>query len=201
MEVLVNRKFVITLIALFILLAIPLFGQATPESNNTTNATPHDGSDVLSLLMAAEGGGGFTSGPQPTAYAGIKVGGDLLPHPFTWNLDMGYDRLRGHNGFSIATSGMLPVFRYPGPQKNEFKNYLRVYAGPGIGYRTAGGGIGPYLSANVMVALFSDNRLGLNYPSPYIAYQRRFPMGNFTQGDNRVTFGIMVALCRDCGFD
>lgn len=97
---------------------------------------------------------------------------------------------------------MLPVFRFPGPQKDKAKNYLRVYAEPGAGYRT-GGFLGGYASAKVMMVLFSDERLTSLQTkwSPYVEVQRRFPFGSPLQGDNRVAVGIMFAICKDCGLD
>lgn len=157
---------------------------------------PYDESDWLPIVMAAESGGGFTPGGlQPTAYAGVRFGlGGVV-------LNLGYDRVHSHDGFATQFSGMLPVFRFPGPQKNESKNYIRVYAEPGIGYRAGGGGFGGYLSGGVMVALLADKRLELKGASPYIEYQRRVPFAAPGRGDNRFTFGLMMALCAHCGFD
>ena len=94
---------------------------------------------------------------------------------------------------------MLPVFRFPKPQRDEAKNYVRVYAEPGLGYRSAG--FGGYSSAKLMIALFSDSRLDLRRASPYVELQRRFPFNSPLQGDNRVVFGLVVALCNHCGLD
>lgn len=168
-----------------------------PDAPSQPPATKlYDESNWLAIVMAAESGGGFTPGGlQPTAYAGVKFGvGSIV-------LNLGYDRLHAHDGFATQLSGMLPVFRFPGPQKNESKNYLRVYAEPGIGYRAGGGGFGGYLSGGVMVALLSDKRLDLNGVSPYIEYQRRVPFTAPGRGDNRFTFGLMMTLCAHCGFE
>jgi hypothetical protein len=96
---------------------------------------------------------------------------------------------------------MLPLFRYPGPSKDDSKNFIRVYAEPGLGYRAGGGPFGQYSSAKVMVVLFSNKRLGLDNGSPYVEFQRRFSFNSPLHGDNRVTVGIMVALCSSCGVE
>lgn len=88
-----NRSLVI-LIA-FVAFAIPVFGQSAQPQSQTAAEALYDRSSSIELLMAAEGGGGFTSGPQATAYAGVKLGGDVVGPPLIWSLDMGYDRLRG----------------------------------------------------------------------------------------------------------
>ena len=194
MEVLVNRKFAI-FIAFIALLMIPAMGQAVADSNISENTKVRDLSKPLPLFLAVEGGSGFIPGSQPTAYVGIKIGAnDVLPRPWTWTIDMGYDRIRESDGFSIATTGMLPLFRLPGPQRNESKNYLRVCAGPGIGYRTPPGGFGAFLSANIMLALLSDQRINEGRFSPFVGYQRRFPMADLPRGDNRLTFGFLLAF-------
>lgn len=196
-----NNK-VSILIVLSLALVRQANGQATPEPEEKTQigtAAPIDLSKRLGLLLAAEGGGGFSSGRrQPTAYAGIKLGGDLLPRPWTWDLSLGYDRIRAQNGFSAETSGLLPVFRVPGPRRDLSKHYLRVYAGPGIGARAGSGGFGPYFSTDVVVGLFSDKRLDLNSVLPYIEYERRFPFTSPGKGDNQLKFGLMFALCDQC---
>jgi hypothetical protein len=203
MEVLVNKKFAI-LMVLSLALTIQASGQATPEpdqsATKTGTAAPEDISKWLALVLAADGGGGFTSGPQPTAYAGVKLGVYVPPVPWNWNLNLGYDRVRGHGGFSTELAGLLPILRFPGPQKDESKNYLRLYAGPGFGGRAGAGGFGPYLSAHVMLTLFSDKRLDLDHISPYVEYERRFPFSALGQGDNRLKFGLMFAICDTCEF-
>lgn len=178
-----------------LLLSLPTIAQTGDTSNKPDNPNqiavfkPYDISDVLPIMLAAESGGGFSGGPrQPTAYAGVRMGIE------NYVLNLGYDRLRAHNGFATQFSGMVPVFRVPGPQKNEAKNYLRVYLEPGIGYRTGGGGFGGYLSGGVMVALLSDKRLDLKGLSPYIEYQRRVPFSAPGRGDNRFTFGVIMAV-------
>lgn len=177
----------------------PMNSPGTANNSDATSRAPerkaYDESDWLPILLAAESGGGFTPGSQATAYAGVRMGIENVV------LNLGYDRVRAHNGFATQFSGMIPVFRFPGPQKNESRNYLRIYAEPGIGYRAGGGGFGGYLSGGVMVALLSDKRLDLKGLSPYFEYQRRAPFAAPGHGDNRFTFGLMLALCSHCGFD
>ena len=200
-----KRAYGITMMALILASACAL-GQQQGASTAQKNA-PYDQSNWLSLLAAAEAGGGWDSGSprQATALSGVKLGwpGGFYSRPggrdVTFTLDLGYDRVRTANGFSAELSPMLPVFRFPKPQRDENKNYLRVYAEPGLGYRSAG--FGGYGSAKVMIAFFSDSRLNFRTPSPYVEFQRRFPFNSPLQGDNRLVFGIMVALCNHCGLD
>jgi hypothetical protein len=153
----------------------------------------------------------MTSNPQTatTAYGGIKIGGAYNSrHPPNSNgrtvtLDLGYDRIASHNGFATEVSAMLPVFRVPGPQTDPNKNYLRVYFEPGVGYH-AGTGLGGYASMKVMFVFFSDRRLkteGDNVASPYVELQRRLPFGEWSNGDTRVTFGLMLAVCNHCNLN
>jgi hypothetical protein len=158
-----------------------------------------------------EGGGGWSTTPgfSPTAYAGVKLGLPVKLTPgtppktlYTFTLDLGYDRMASHSGFSTEISAMLPVFRFPGPQKDKTKKYLRIYAEPGAGYRS-GGMLGGYASAKIMMVLFSDLRLTSTATkwSPYVEVQRRFPFSSPLQGDNRAAVGIMFAICKHCGLD
>jgi hypothetical protein len=142
-----------------------------------------------------------------TAYGGIKIGGAVSSHyPPNGNgrtvaLDLGYDRVASHNGFATELSAMLPVFRAPGPRTDPNKNYLRAYFKPGVGYH-ASTGLGGYASAKVMFVFFSDRRLkteGDNVMSPYVELQRRLPFGEWLEGDTRLTFGVMLAVCNHCG--
>jgi len=168
-----------------------------------------DLSNFLALLLAVQAGVGVVSSPQmaATAFAGIKIGGAVSSHypPHgngrTATLDLGYDRVASHNGLAMELSAMLPVFRVPGPQTDPTKNFLRVYFEPGVGYH-AGAGLGGYASAKMMFVLFSDRRLktqGDNVMSPYVELQRRLPFGDWRDGDTRVTFGVMLAVCNHCG--
>lgn len=203
-----SKVILIPIVLLLLLFKLPADAQIDCVTNTSGPAgksqtasqidpsAPYDQSNWFPILMAAEGGSGFSPGSgQPAAYAGAKLGvGNVL-------LDFGYDRVRTQNGFSTQFSGMLPVLRFPGPQKDQSKNYLRVYAEPGIGYRAGGGGFGGYLSGGIMVALLSDKRLDFNRLSPYVEYQRRAPFAAPGHGDNRFSFGVMLALCVHCGFD
>jgi hypothetical protein len=193
------HKTICVLLILMLALTVSAMGQSVDNSASPAPAADKlsDKSNWLDLLLAAEGGGGFFAGPtQPTAYGGFKAGISNVV------LSFGYDRIHGENGFSGELSGMLPVFRFPGPQKNEFSNYVRIYAEPGIGNRSGAGGFGPYLSGKVMVVLLSDNRLRLDSDSlpasPYVEYERRFPFQALGQGDNRISFGLMLTLCHSC---
>jgi hypothetical protein len=174
-------------------------GQQTPAGDTQKDSNPpEDISRKPGYLFAYEGGSGLFSSPSsgPTAYAGFKIGID------GYTLDLGYDRIPSHHGFSTEVSRMFSVFRSPGPQKDQTKNYLRVFAEPGLGYR-AGGGVGAYGSAKVMMVLFSDRRLTASgtHWSPFIEVQRRFPFGSPLRGDNRVAFGLMFAICEHCGLN
>jgi hypothetical protein len=118
-------------------------------------------------------------------------------------LDLGYDRIQGQNGFSMQGAAIVPVFRFPRPMKDPKKNYLRIYAEPGVGRRWGAGQFGGYTSAKVMVALFSDQRLmqeprSHRFFSPFIEFQRRFPFNSPLQGDNSLAFGMAFAFCSEC---
>jgi hypothetical protein len=176
-----------------LVLASPLLAQT---ASNSPPREPYDTSNWLALLAAPEGGGGIGSGPsRPTAYGGIKLG---VPY---FTLDLGYDRVQARSGFSTEVSAMLPVWRYPKPQVDESKNFLRIYAEPGAGYRAGGGSFGTYASAKVMVTLLSDERLNFSKLSPFLEIQRRFPANDALRGDTRVAFGFLIALCNHCGLD
>ena len=51
------------------------------------------------------------------------------------------------------------------------------------------------------LAELADQRLELKGASPFIEYQRRVPFAAPGRGDNRFTFGLMMALCAHCGMD
>jgi hypothetical protein len=195
-------------------LAFPLFVlfiSIQCAAQTTSNKPPEDISNWLGLLEAVEVGGGWSATPVlgPTAYGGVKLGLPVQLTPgyppkrlYTFTLDLGYDRMASRSGFSTEVSAMLPIFRFPGPQKDQTKNYLRIYAEPGVGYQL-GGSLGGYASAKVMMVLFSDLRLtsAATKWSPYVEVQRRFPFSSPLQGDNRVAVGIMFAICKHCGLD
>jgi hypothetical protein len=160
-----------------------------------------DWSKGIPLLAGAGSGGGWDSSRQPAVFAGIKIGGMACP----CSLDLQYDRVQGHNGFSTEGSAVLPLFRFPrfkesvlpGSQKNEDNaRFLRVYAEPGIGYRAGGRPFGQYTSAKVLFLLFPDDKA-----QPYLEFQRRFPFNSPLQGDNRLTVGLMLTLCAHCGLN
>jgi hypothetical protein len=141
------------------------------------------------MIAAVGTGGGLDSTGQPTVVAGGKLGG-------TFTLDLQYDRLQGHNGFSTGGSAVIPLFRVPGPQLDPKKHYIKLYAEPGIGYRAGGGSFGFYSSAQLLVMLISDERWEKR--TPYIEFQHRFPLDSPLQGDNRLSIGILFAICRAC---
>lgn len=156
-----------------------------------------DSAGFRSLILAAGAGGGWDANRSPTAFAGLKIGGQLT-------LNLQYDRMQGHNGFTTEGAGVLPLFRVPaftryalpGTQANPNEHFLRLYAEPGVGYRAGGGKFGGYTSAGMLFVLFPDDR-----QQPYVEVQRRFPFGNPLQGDTRVSVGVMVSLCAQCGFE
>jgi hypothetical protein len=164
-------------------------------SSNSGAPSPNSGiksqdmSDWLFLMLAAQGGGGLLSNPTgTTAYGGAKIGfGPGI-------LSLGYDRIQAHNGFCIDGSALLPVVRFPGPQRDT--NFVRIYAEPGVGDRAGSGRFGGYLSAKVMVALLSNQRLtGDTWKgSPFLEVERRFPFNALGGGDTRITFGFMLAI-------
>ena len=179
---------------------------------SSQSQTPKERSDWLTLILGAEGGVGWDSNAprQPTALAGVKLGlpvavGGEYPHETlrTCTLDLAYDRMQSRNGFSAELSLMLPIARFPGPQTNEDRNYVRIYAEPGLGYRAGEGDFGGYGTAKVMIALLSDTRLTRSDapPSPFLEIQRRLPFGSPLRGDTRITFGVMFAVCNHCGWD
>jgi hypothetical protein len=156
-----------------------------------------DSAGYRALILAAGAGGGWDSTQSPTAFAGVKIGG-----PVTLNL--GYDRLQGHSGFTTEGAMVLPLFRVPPferyvlpgtPNKPEGR-FLRLYAEPGMGYRTGGGKFGGYTSAGMLFLLFPDDR-----QQPYVEVERRFPFNDPMQGDTRISVGFMISLCEHCDFD
>lgn len=147
----------------------------------------------LSLILAAGGGGGWDFAHQPNAFAGVKVGGPV-------SLDLQYDRIEGHSGFSTEGSAVIPLFRIPRYQPFSTRKFVKLYAEPGLGYRAGAGPFGGYSSAKVLAALLTDTWSD-NWVAPYIEFQRRFPFDLPLQGDNRISIGLMVALCGSCGFN
>ncbi|MGA2046678.1 MAG: hypothetical protein ABSG96_03255 [Terracidiphilus sp.] len=158
---------------------------------------PHDDYDsskgYLNFLLAAGGGGGWDYAQQPNAFAGVKIGG-----PFS--VDLQFDRIQGHNGFSTEGSAVIPIFRVPRYRPFSEKTFVKMFAEPGLGYRAGGGPFGGYSSAKAMAVLLTDT-WSETWAAPYIEFQRRFPFDSPLQGDNRLTFGMMIALCESCGFN
>jgi len=144
----------------------------------------------LSLLAAAGGGGEVESTNQADWFAGAKIGGPL-------SLDLQYDMVRGHSGFAIEGEPVLPLFRMPRFRPDEARNFMKIFAEPGLGYRTGAGSFNGYASAKVLVLLTK----GWDKGTPYLEIQRRFPFDSPMEGDTRVAFGMMFALCGHCGVD
>jgi len=151
-----------------------------------------DSKGFLTLMGAAGGGGAVDSAHQPDWFAGVKLGG-----PFS--LDLQYDMLRGHSGFSIEGSPLIPILRFPRFNPDEDRNFVKMYAEPGIGRRFGSGPFGGYSSAKVLFLFLSDS--WPSRPYPYIEVQRRFPFSSPMDGDTRIAFGMMFALCAHCGVD
>lgn len=147
----------------------------------------------LSLLVAFGGGTALNPGQQPDVFGGIKIGGPAA-------LDLQYDLVQGHSGFSVEGSGVLPLFRIPRFAPFKEKKFLKVFAEPGMGYRAGSGTTGEYASAKVLLVLLDDKWLDGEL-FPYVELQRRFPLDSPLTGDTRVVFGVMWALCAHCGVD
>lgn len=148
---------------------------------------------TLQLIGALQAGGGWTNGFTPSAFAGAKLGlGGIT-------LDLQYDRIENRNGFSTEGSWMIPVLRVPTYKQGNDRLFFRAYAEPGLGYRAGGVPFGQYASAK---ALFLFGKKWVNGGgSPYIELQRRFPFNSPLSGDNRIAFGMMWAVCAQCGFN
>jgi hypothetical protein len=156
--------------------------------------TAFDGSEGTPFLIAAvEAGGGWHPGYEPNSFGGVKLGFGGI------TMDLQYDRLDAHSGFSVEGSGVVPVFRVPRYRPKNDRLLFRLYAEPGLGYRAGDGPFGQYASAKVLV-LFGDKWVNSGV-SPYVEFQRRFPFDSPLQGDNRLAFGMMLAVCEHCGLD
>lgn len=153
----------------------------------------HDDSrGFLGLILGVGGGGGWDANGQ-NGFGGLKIGG-------AFTLDLQYDRIQGQNGFSTEGSAVIPLLRVPGWEPFSNRKFVKFYVEPGLGYRAGGGAFGGYSSAKVMAVLLDDS-WSESYPSPYVEYERRFPFESPMQGDNRISFGVMLALCGECGSD
>jgi len=147
----------------------------------------------FALILAAGGGGGWDYAHQPNAFAGVKIGGAL-------SLDLQYDRIQGRNGFSTEGSVVLPFFRVPRYQPFSQSKFVKIFAEPGVGYRAGRGPFGGYSSAKVLAVLLTDTWSD-SWIAPYVEYQYRFPFESPLHGDNRLTLGMMLAVCEHCGLN
>jgi hypothetical protein len=167
------------------------------RSGDTVKAELSDNEDdskgLLAFLSAFGGGTALDPAHQPSLFGGVKGG------VFGTSLDLQYDLLRGHSGFSVEGSGVLPLFRAPAYYPLRDKKFLKVYAEPGMGYRAGAGRIGEYASAKVLLILLDDH--WYDKASPHIEIQRRFPLGAPLDGDTRLAFGLMWAYCWHCGVE
>jgi hypothetical protein len=160
---------------------------------NIASVSPegYDWSKGIDMLGAVGGGGGLDSNHQPTMFAGVKVGLSYAA------LDLQYDRVQAHSGFSTEGSAVIPLFRVPRFRWDEDRTFIRIYAEPGFGYRAGNGPFGGYSSAKVMAVLLTDN-WSEKWVAPYVEFQRRFPFESPLQGDNRLTIGLMHISCGGC---
>ena len=139
-------------------------------------------------------------------FGGVKYGLGCCSrgtHPHetgrTVTLDLGYDRVESHSGFSGELSLMIPIVRVPSP-RSETSTYLRIYVEPGFGLR-AGKGFGPYASGKVMLAFLSDDRIFKFGASPFVEIQTRVPLLDPQRRDIRILAGMIATLCKHCGLD
>jgi hypothetical protein len=146
----------------------------------------------LSLLAAFEAGGGWDYLRRQNSFAGVKAGIGGV------SMDLQYDRIDAHSGFSVEGSGVIPLFRVPRYQPKNDRLFFRAYGEPGLGYRAGDGPFGQYACAKVLV-LLGDKWVNGDHGSPYIEFQRRFPFNSPLSGDNRTALGYMWALCEHCG--
>jgi hypothetical protein len=146
----------------------------------------------LAFLGGFGGGAGLDSAGKPSWFGGLKVGG-----PFS--LDLQYDRLQGHSGFSVEGAAVLPLFRVLPFDPRREKSFLKFFGEPAVGYRAGGGPTGPYAGTKVLAVWLTDKwTYGVR---PYIEYEHRFPLASPADGDNRLAFGVIEVLCAHCGFD
>ncbi|HEY2858680.1 MAG TPA: hypothetical protein VGJ21_09710 [Terracidiphilus sp.] len=144
----------------------------------------------LDFVVAAGGGAAADQRNQPNIYAGMKIGMAIT-------LDLNYDCVGGHNGFSIQNAGMIPLLRYPGFVPGKKQRYARLYAEPGVGYRFGEGPFGAYTTAGALILLPHPP----DKAAPYVEYVHRFPFGSPWQGDNRIAFGVMMAVPQGSGVE
>ena len=165
-----------------------------------------DESESFEFVFAWDGGGGASHEGVPSVFGGFKLGFGCCiegTHPYetgrTVTLNVGYDRVGRHNGWSTELSVMIPVVRFPRP-RDPTSNYLRVYAEPGVGVRP-GKGFGTYASGKVMLAFLSDQRIFKGEGSPFVEIQGRMTARAPHRRDVRILVGAIVGLCKHCGFD
>jgi hypothetical protein len=165
-----------------------------------------DESDSFPFVFALHGGGSVSPRDARSVFGGVKYGlGCCIrgTHPYeagrTVTLDLGYDRVDSHSGFSGELSLMVPIVRFP-PPRSETSTYLRIYGEPGFGLR-AGKGFGPYASGKVMLAFLSDDRIFKFAGSPFVEIQTRVPLLDPHRRDTRILAGVIATLCKHCGLD
>jgi hypothetical protein len=143
----------------------------------------------LDLLFMAGGGADLNSAYQPSGFAGTRLGGAIT-------LDLKYDAIQGKSGFSTQGTGVLPLFRFPGPREDQNKKFVKLYAEPSVGYRAGGGPFGFYTSAGLLALFLPEGKVAM--PMPYIEFERRFPFNSPLGGDNRISVGVAIAFCQGC---
>ncbi|MGD0628787.1 MAG: hypothetical protein ABR987_05515 [Terracidiphilus sp.] len=146
-------------------------------------------SGFLDLLFMAGGGADLNSAYQPSGFAGTRLGGAIT-------LDLKYDAIQGKSGFSTQGTGVLSLFRFPGPREDQNKKFVKLYAEPGVGYRAGGGPFGFYTSAGLLALFLPEGKVAM--PMPYIEFERRFPFNSPLGGDNRISVGVSIAFCQGC---
>jgi hypothetical protein len=148
-----------------------------------------DDSSWLDFVMEFGGGAAVDKRNQPNGFGSFKVGRAIT-------LNMNLDCVSGHCGFGVENAGMIPVARYPGFVPGKRQNFARLYLEPGVGYRFGQGPYGAYTSAGALIMLWK----GASKTTPYLEYTHRFPFGSPWQGDNRIAFGVMVAVPQGSGW-
>ena len=139
------------------------------------------------------------SSDLPTVDPYLPGHGDPSWSAAHYTLDLGYDRVDSHSGFSGELSLMVPIVRFP-PPRSETSTYLRIYGEPGFGLR-AGKGFGPYASGKVMLAFLSDERIFKFAASIFVEIQTRVPLLDPQRRDIRILAGLIATLCKHCGLD
>jgi hypothetical protein len=179
----------------------------TPVQPYVTHLDESQSFDEVIALIAGSGVTGGASPHATTEYAGFRLGvGCCLrgKHPDdrgeTVTVDLGWDRLRSRSAFSFEMSLMVGVFRLPRPIRDQSRRFVRVYAEPGVGIRTAGGAF-VYYSAKAMIAFMSDAQIDRGGYGPVVEIQYRVPWSSMRSADARVMVGMMTPLCKHCGWE